>query len=47
MIPFGYGSYNAADLAQQIYQYYFELTDTDVLMDSEIDDTEVDSSNQD
>jgi len=47
VIPFGYGSYNAADLAQQIYQYYFELTDTDALMDSEVDDTEVDSSNQD
>ena len=47
VIPFGYGSYHAADLAQQIYQYYFELTDTDVLMDSAVDDRDVDASNQD
>lgn len=47
VIPFGYTSYNAADLASQIYQYYFELTDTDALMDSEVDDSHVDAANLD
>ena len=44
VIPFGYASFNAADLAHQIYQYYFELTDTDVLIDSKVDDSNVASS---
>ena len=47
VIPFGYSSYNAADLASQIYQYYFELTDTDALIDSKVDDSEVNASNLD
>lgn len=44
VIPFGYTSFNAADLAHQIYQYYFELTDTDVLIDSKVDDSNVAST---
>ena len=44
VIPFGYASFNAADLAHQIYQYYFETTDTDVLIDKKVDDSNVASS---
>lgn len=37
VIPFGYASYNAAELSSNVYKYYYKLEDTDSLLDGEID----------
>ncbi len=37
VIPFGYASYNAAELTSNVYKYYYKLEDTDSLLDGEID----------
>ena len=37
VIPFGYASYNAAELTSNVYKYYYKLEDTDSLIDGEID----------
>jgi penicillin-binding protein 2 len=42
VIQFGYSSHNAAELASKIYKYYYELTDTDVLIDSDATESEAD-----
>lgn len=36
VIPFGYASYNAAELAGKVYQYYFNEGDTDSIIDGDI-----------
>ncbi|MCR5609759.1 MAG: peptidase, partial [Lachnospiraceae bacterium] len=47
VIQFGYSSHNAADLASNIYKYYYELTDTDVLIDSEVSEADADGTAHD
>ena len=37
VIPFGYASYNAAELTSNVYKYYYKLEDEDSLLDGEID----------
>lgn len=37
VIPFGYASYNAAELTSNVYKYYYKLEDTDSLLDGDVD----------
>ncbi len=36
VIPFGYTSHNAAELASNIYKYYYKTSDTDDMLDSNV-----------
>lgn len=47
VIPFGYASYNAAELAGKVYQYYFNEGDTDSLIDGDISAANITTTEED